>query len=361
MSEYILQICDYSAPYKGNFISSLLYLEEKLNRIDKKIIYLFPYRVQFTAAKAWIESLKEEGKEIYIQEKNFYKNFLLIRRIIKQYNIGIVFKHFIDTKTDIILKSFGGKLKVYRFFHGMPDINLSNKRKKLFKFLYKKNKLIGVSEAVSKKLKEIYPKEQIITIENAIAFDRLKEMDNDFTREENLSFLTMGYNYYIKGVDLTLEVFNELTKKYNIKLYIATAINKEPLIEKITERFGEVPSWIQILPPTDKIATYYRNIDFFLGPSRSEGFCYAIVEAAYCGETIIASKIPAQGDLEVDNIYWFESENIQDYAKVVELAIANAKTDKEKKAEIAKKVKIRYSLETWARKIENELVDGTKS
>jgi len=35
----------------------------------------------------------------------------------------------------------------------------------------------------------------------------------------------------------------------------------------------------------------------FLSPSREEGFCYALVEAAYCSTPVLASAIDAQKDL----------------------------------------------------------------
>ena len=235
----------------------------------------------------------------------------------------------------------------------MPSSNINLIKKIIFRRLYAGNILVGVSQAVSDAVKKFYCGEKVITIENAIYFPRLNEVDSVFKKDvQSISFLTMGYNYWVKGVDLSIQALAQLKNKYDIVLYIAVASHKEELLKKVKElNAGIVPAWIKFLPPTDKIGAYYKNVDFFLSPSRSEGFCYAVVEAAYCQATVIASKIPAQGALEVDNVYWFESENIEDYIKVIELAIANREKDEDKKMDITKKVVDRYALSRWATQI----------
>jgi len=38
----ILHIMDYAAPYEGNFIPSIKNLEDHLNKLGWRLIYLFP-------------------------------------------------------------------------------------------------------------------------------------------------------------------------------------------------------------------------------------------------------------------------------------------------------------------------------
>lgn len=75
----------------------------------------------------------------------------------------------------------------------------------------------------------------------------------------------------------------------NIYLAVCTASNTQTIAEQIRAQFGEFPEWLKLLPPRQDIASYYRAADIYIQASRSEGFCYAIVEAAYCGKTVVAS------------------------------------------------------------------------
>jgi glycosyltransferase involved in cell wall biosynthesis len=50
----------------------------------------------------------------------------------------------------------------------------------------------------------------------------------------------------------------------------------------------------------DNIYEYYKAMDIFLLPSRSEGFSLALLEAASCGLPIIASDIPGNDEFVED-------------------------------------------------------------
>ncbi len=52
-NQTIIHIANYAAPYKGNFISSLELLEEKLNENGyNRMIYIFPESCRYTS---WID------------------------------------------------------------------------------------------------------------------------------------------------------------------------------------------------------------------------------------------------------------------------------------------------------------------
>lgn len=344
----LLHICGYAAPYRGNFIETL----ESLDRYgESHNIYLFPNRAKNLVAYEWIKKMNSPQQVAYIQEKSFFKNIFLIKKIVKEHKVDFIFCHFSDYITDVIIKVvFNGK-KVIRFFHSMYEEQ--KKFKNLIrKIVWNKNMFVGVSQAVSNSLKKEFENFSINTIENAICFERLDRTDF-FNSRKNLSFLTMGYNMNVKGTDLALEVVNKLREKYDVCLYIVVAGSRDKIKAYLEKKFGSIPSWVVILPAIENIASYYSNIDIFLSPSRSEAFGYAVVEAAYCRTSIVASKVGGQKDLDVDGVYWFESENIDDFYEKAELAINELSVPqvKENKERVREYIQTRYSLERWSKEV----------
>lgn len=356
---YMLHICDYAAPYKGNFIESLEYFEEKTEGVMN--LYLFPQRASNTATLKWINQINEKEQRAFIQKASFVGNFHLLYKMLKEYRVKYVFRHFTDLKIDIILNVLFDNKRVIRFFHNMFDFGSSKKIKHVFSKrvlnnLWKDNVMVGVSEAVSECIKNTFKGNKIITIENAINFQRLTHIES-FERQDNISLLVMGYNTKIKGVDLAIRAVQILREKYDVILNIIAASHYEELSNCIVEILGEIPEWIYILDAKNNIATYYNAVDIFLSPSRTEAFGYSVVEAAYCEKSIVASKVDGQGQLDISGIYWVESENIKELCVQIERAILELDCSEHNKLKqsVAQYVQNRYSLRQWCDQI-NEVI-----
>lgn len=343
----VLHICDYAAAYKGGFINALEYLRKDLQKDSVGMVYLFPHRALSTNAKNWIEELRADGAVVYIQEDSFVKNILLLRKIVKEHNVAKIFRHFNDLYMDIIERVFFASIPVVRFFQcTYSATGLSHKLRSL---LYKKDVLIGVSKSVTEKAEKSFPDREIKTLEHALSLDRFSIID-EFPKTDKISCLTMGYNCKVKGVDLTFEVFKRIREKYDVLLYVVVASHTEELQAEIKKHFGEKPDWLIVLPPTEHIGTYYHNTDIVLSPSRTEGALpFVVFEAMYCGCLAIASDIPQQKTTKVSSVRYFESENIDDYEKVLSKAIEDVnKPETEALREQAKReIVSNYSMQVW--------------
>lgn len=355
----ILHICEYAAPYKGNFIESLQALEG-CNGV--KNIYLFPERANRTAAFDWIKTLNGDEKCAYIQKKGFFQNLRLLKQIINDHNPDFIFRHFTNIETDLLVKMSFKSEAVVRFFHSMyiPD---RNKFKVMFKkVLWKNNAFVGVSRANAQILKDCFENFDVHCIENSVNFSRLKpENHNKETRK--ITLLAFGYNVKTKGIDLALHTLKKLKVKYDIELLIVAASHRDDVITCINEIFGEHPSYVKVLEPTEDVSEYFNKADIFLSPSRNEAFGYAVIEAAFFEKSIVASRVGGQGELEVDAAYWFESENLDDLYEKTELAI-NQLYNEDKiitKRITAKKVKKLYSIDNWANTVVHLLTQIPRS
>ncbi len=348
----VLHICEYAAAYKGNFICSLLRLEAFLKEKNMKQVYLFPSRVKKTDAAKWIDELKAQGCAVYVMHESFFENLKLFKKIKAEHNIKRVFRHFASSSADVLTwLVFGGKNTVH-FFHSMYSAPVNSPKHILRKIILRKNLLIGVSETVSKALERLFPKNKVITLNNAICFDRL-DSPGSFNRRERISCLAMGYNIRLKGADLALDAVSEINKKRKVDLYIVAASHLRELEEITEQKFGSQPEWLQILPPDENIATYFNGVDILLAPSRSEGLPYATVEAAYCKTATVFSDIPQHMSLCIDKRYCFKKEDVSDFVLKLEQAIdeLNSPNSLRIRQEVKERVQWEYNIALWCEKV----------
>lgn len=345
----VLHICDYAALYRGNFIDSLASIETYHSHINN--IYLFPSRAKNTAAEKWIAEMNRQETVAYMQERNPLKSFFLVHRIIKEHKVDRIIRHFSDFRVDIIIKFLFNSKNVIRFFHNGYTKGSAWKHK-LCRFFWKHNKLVGVSDSIANDVQRAFPDFSVTSIVNAIHFERLDKTE-PIARAEGISLLMMGWDYMRKGVDLAVKVVGNLQKKYNVTLQIIGGKNEEKIRELVRQITNDEPSWVQYLPPTNNVGTYYAASDIFLSPSRQEAFGYANVEAAYWKNSIVLSKVDGQGEIQIEGAYWFESGNLKDFEEKLEQAILDVKNEEK----IAQRERVRnqvmqiYSLEEWSNKV----------
>ena len=349
----VLHICNYAAYYRGNFIDSLESLETYHKNI--KNTYLFPARAVNTA-KTWISALNKDEEIAYYQKNSMLKNMISLHHIIRKHRINRIVTHFADAKIDIIIKLlFSGK-NVIRFFHCGCTPASSTVKHKLQEFLWKHNKLVGVSDAVTDEIRSVHPGFNVYSIPNAIHFNRLNQTD-PFHKEDGISLMVFGWDYKIKGIDLAIKAVDAVRKKYDVVLQIVGGKSESDVRNQVTELLGQDVAWIRFLPTTNNIGTYFKNNDIFLSPSRQEAFGYANIEAVYCKNSIVLSKVGGQKDLKIEGAYWVQPDNIEDLKEKIEAAILDLRNpEKIAQKERAKSyVEQFYSLEEWANKLANIL------
>lgn len=346
-----LIVTDYSAPYEGNFIESIKALHQKNLEKGNNVVYLFPERAKKIE---WIKKLEKEQnfKIYYFKNDTLFNVIKNIKKIIKEENIKVIYTHFCRHKTQFAIKLVRltcRKIKVVSHFHNHCKVN-GNPLKKIFMKLayklYEGDLNIGCSESVSMSMP--YKKNKVTYVENGISFKRLDNVDNMSMKFPDNKFIVLmfGFDYYRKGVDLAIKAIKEL-KNSNIVLAISLASNTEKVKEIIIKEYENVPNFITFLEPTNNIASYYTKADLFLSAAREEGFCYSIVEAAYCKTKILSSNIPGVPQ-NIPGEYIFESNNYIDLKnKINEIYNDNSNKYDEAREYVMKK----YNLENWTNEI----------
>lgn len=340
----VLQNLNYAAPYRGNLISSIFDLENKLKKVGVNMVYLFPDTARNID---WVCEMIKEGKSVYFKPESFWEKLEVFDMLIKKYNVHIVHTHFWCIPDMLCirmlkLKNVGLKSIIHHHNHYVPSRSSFNE--KIKRIIIRSDANIACSEDVAANLSH-NNFNNVLDIENAIDFSRLSNQRNNNTS----MFLMFGFDYYRKGVDIVLDAFDKLTDKYNnIQLGIVFAANKESGLANIKNRFGEIPSWLTVLPPSENISEYYAESKAFISASREEGFCYAIAEAAYCCCQSIISNIPGHRT-DIPMIKVFENGNVAELAALIESVLNEDKEEIEKINAVQKEyVTEKYDLSSWS-------------
>jgi glycosyltransferase involved in cell wall biosynthesis len=98
-----------------------------------------------------------------------------------------------------------------------------------------------------------------------------------------------------KGFDVLFEAFSNLDERF-VLLIIGIPKENQKEVFEYASTFGIADDRIIMPGFIDNIYEYYKAMDMFLLPSRSEGFSLALLEAAASGLPIIASNIPGNDE-----------------------------------------------------------------
>lgn len=349
----ILQIVNVSGYYSGNLMESIWRLEDEIKN-SGVCVYLFPWEAK---ERGWIKDMQKNGERIYFKSGSKLKDFRMIYKICVMHDIDIIHLHFWNIPDCLAIKKV---LKVHRktksiiHHHGRYVVSRKKMNEKIKKWFFKGNYHIACGKAVYQELLYAdFPKRNVFRVDNGIAFSRLDKKENMKWKGNNiLMFSSVGCE--IKGIDIACKAICELVQEgKKVNLVIVSGLNQVGVKEYVKEclQINDLPDWIKFMPPRNDIATYYDAATAFLSASRSEGFCYAVLEAAYCGCETIQSRIP-EHRLDIPECKTFESENVGELKKVILELLHEDKDEAERIHKLQREYVIRhYGVEHWVHEI----------
>ena len=361
----VLHLTDYGAPYAGNFIASLSALEELVDGRGGSVAYVLPPRAR---ERAWAQDFSQSHEVRFLEAGGFLSYYRQVRRFLRETNASILHEHFIHFSEKIAawlaILTCGHRVKTVLHLHNHIELPKSPiKRLPHMLYFHSVSRFVCCSESVAAHLiADGVPKARVSVAENAIAFERLDHYDDTVRASLHLpegAFLALmfGYNFEVKGVDLAVEAVRILHEQEGspVVLAIALSSNLELVRARILSQLGlsKLPDWILLLPPREDVGSYYHMADVFLSPSRQEGFCYALVEAAYCRTPVLASAIDAQKDLALPQEAFFPPQNPAALSAAILRVIREMDTPQRRilLAQAADHVAQTYSLSRWAERV----------
>jgi glycosyltransferase involved in cell wall biosynthesis len=177
-------------------------------------------------------------------------------------------------------------------------------------FLYNKyfDFMIACSNGVAQSLiKEGIKKNKVFVIHNTTEIPAYLStisrsiIRNEFGLNDKIVLgISSWFHKERKGFDILFETFSKLNDRFILLIIGIPKSNQKEVLEyantfNIAEEKIIMPGFI------DNIFEYYKAMDIFLLPSRSEGFSLALLEAAASGLPIIASNIPGNDEFIENN------------------------------------------------------------
>ena len=225
---------------------------------------------------------------------------------------------FLEVKPKVIIshhsldRKVGMKLK-RKYRHQYLNIgyrhNVTKSTPIIGPFLYNRffNHLIACSKGVANSLiSSGIKKSKVQVIYNGISIPKnINEISGELVRQNyNLSGkIVLGLSTWFhkerKGFDILFNTFSKLDDKLTLLLVGIPESDKRNVLDYAKE--FNIPKEKIIMPGyVENIWEYYKAMDIFLLPSRSEGFSLALLEAAAAKLPIIATNIPGTNEFIVN-------------------------------------------------------------
>ncbi len=365
----IIHIAQYAAPYEGNFIKSIKFLEQVLTqKYNCKMIYVFPEKAK---EQAWYDEFSN-NHIVYTTNNNVKDSKEELFAIFDKHKPIIIHTHF--EGYDIPAKKVANKLyqknghRIQQIWHLHDYFSYI---KHPLKYIYqrfcffkhyclhaKDVSIIGVCDEIKDFVKS-YKKLSLesfhteATIPNGIDFQRITHV-KDWTNITHIrNFLAFGGRNIQKRIDLIFKAFDKITNKTDIQphLILVKGDTTTELINKLYN--GITPNWLTIIEPQEDITLVLSQADCFISSSVHETFSYAICEATIFGIPVIQSDIPGtMWNADNPSTYLFKSLNDSDLAQQIINVINTPIAQLQNNCAITRaNNKKEYSLNNWVDRI----------
>jgi len=212
-------------------------------------------------------------------------------------------------------------------------------------------------------------------------------------KDANDEFIFLSVNSWTlqpndrKGIALTIKAFDEEFKdEQDVKLLLKVStfwrkIELADTVAAIREILGHDNPNILVnveYLPEEKIATFYKNSDCFVMPTRGESFGLTAINAMACGLPIIITKDPNSGHMDFcrgkDSVLWIDAPKMEQadpqffakgnmqpvpdldcLKKQMRYAFENRKEMKEKALEVSKDIRENWTWDKTAEKFEEAI------
>ena len=335
----VLELMHYAAPYEGNFLRSIRALAQALRERGMQTVLVFPEKAR---ERAWAQRLGTEYP-VYFLPRGTAAAARLLRSVCRKHDVVSVHSHFVDSHFYLPLRLalFGKAVPHIYHAHSLPHFSRGSMA--LRRQLVHASRVLCVSRAVQSAYAAAGFSDCVL-VPNGVDFGRLRHTQPLACRHPFV--LMFGYDFSIKGIDVALDAFARYDPAHRFTLGICVAGHYEQAHAALCARFGEVPAWVELLPPREDIGAYYGAADVFLSASRTEGMPYAVSEAAYCGLPLALSDIGPHRELSLPRTEWFPQ---PDAAALFDAVCRAAETGgmPENTAYAAQ----RFSLDAWTQSV----------
>lgn len=339
----------YMGPYPANYMHLDLALYERMKATGNDIIIILPTTVEHMP---WVSMFVDRGIDVLFVKYNPFSlnNILEFKKILKKYNINLIYTQFCGWEYTVKFSAPNIPVIWHELMNvnnkGIPGLRSWIKYNIIGRF---KTTSIATSDSNYEIISRITGGKRVVCIHDGISFGRYHTLYDRDSVTRPYKLMLFSHNPILKGLDIAYDACAILNAdKMKAELYVVSLGSTGNFIKK---HYPVLPKWFHILPPTSNLQAYYENADAYLCASRGEGFNNSILEALYCGCSIIFSNIPTTRQVrEYKHVFEFESESASSLADAIEDAmlksISNEEIDFNKSI-----IESHYSVGEWLNQV----------
>lgn len=337
----VLFLCSYAAPYGGNFIASLLALEEGLAARGVRAVYAFP---EAARARDWFVRLCADGHTLVTLDlsRGFFSRLRALCALLDRFRAAVLHVHFAEFLTAecaALLRPRLARLVLHLHsdFSGGKAPGLLGRVKRAAKrvpeLLVGKKRLRKIAVGAYMARAE----RGCVYIHNALAPRRLTDeaMGRAEMRarlglaETDTLVLLFGWSPHVKGADLAANAVSALRAAGRTQFHLGLVCGREypktrmrAWLAENSRCAGDEP-WLHLLPPEEDVFRYHKASDVFCSASRSEAFSYALLEALTEGRFAVAGDVPGvRWAAEFETVAFYPAPDEQALAAAIAAAAA---------------------------------------
>jgi glycosyltransferase involved in cell wall biosynthesis len=316
----VVQVCDYAAPYAGNFIASLLATGDAVReRLGRDYVFVFPEPAR---GRPWIELLRARGyKPCFIPPTRTLRGDLRpLLRIAADARAELIQTHFtrFDLPAGLVGRRLGAKV-IWTSHMGTWNHTWQQRLRRMVKARVLAgllcDRVVAVSEEIGRESKaDGYPSGRISVVLNGIDISRLDQLPDRAEARANLGLrdgepavLAFCWSPFRKGADLIIAACAQIG---------ATALLVGA--DELRAALPNLPGHVQVIEPREDPRGLFAAADVFASASREEAFSYAIGEAMAARLPVVSSRIPGPAAyFEADGVETFQSGDPDDLANAL--------------------------------------------
>lgn len=360
----VVHLAQYAAPYLGNFVKSLMLLEERLAKSGSSMVYVFPLQARDCV---WFEGFASEHEVSLIQPGK--SGVAAIEAVIKKYKGNVLIHTHFEGYDEAVCKAVrrsGYDIPVVWHLHDhlsyQPNILKALYQRWCFFRHYYLSTLrsrvytIGVSQEVDAFVHRFGGRfKGSIVLPNGIDISRIyKTKDWTFEDDGIRRFVCLGGRNIQKRMDIALEAFKMLYDSGRLKpgeamLRVVIGTDSRDVFSRVFGSDAALPQWLEPIEQDEDIVRVFDGTDCFISAAQHETFSYAVCEATLYGLAVIQSDIPGtMWNAGNPSVKLFKSLDANDLADKIEDFISiNRHKLAEDTAITAARNGARYTLDAW--------------
>lgn len=364
----VVHLAQYAAPYLGNFVKSLMLLEERLAKSGGSMVYVFPPQARDCV---WFEGFASEHEVSLIQPRK--SGVAAIEAVIKKYKGNVLMHTHFEGYDEAVCKAVrrsGYDIPVVWHLHDhlsyQPNIlKALYQRWCFFRHYYlptlrSRVYTIGVSQEVDAFVHRFGGRfKGSIVLPNGIDISRIyKTKDWTFEDDGIRRFVCLGGRNIQKRMDIALEAFKMLYDSGRLKpgeamLRVVIGTDSRDVFSRVFGSDAALPQWLEPIEQDEDIVRVFDGTDCFISAAQHETFSYAVCEATLYGLAVIQSDIPGtMWNAGNPSVKLFKSLDVSDLADKIEDFIL---IDRHKLAEdtaiTAARNRTKYTLDAWCNSV----------